>query len=396
MKYKVLFVASWYPNKFHPIEGIFIKKHAEAVSLYCEVAILYLKPTDKVSNMEIDIQLENGIKVIRIYYRPTKVPIIGKIVNLYKYFISAIKALKILEKQFGRPDVTHVNVIFPAGLIALILYYTKGIPYIVTEHYTGFKPDEFNRLGFFKKFLIRFIAKKSKIITTVSEKLKLYMQQDGLNNSYSIVENVVEVSKFKEILKEKEVNNIFSKNKKIKKKIAHVSLLDDSKKNVSGILYALKEVLEIRDDFELHIVGDGKDRQKLEDIASNLNLLNKYVYFHGIMENEKVYKFLFDADFLIINSNRETFSVVAAESLAAGTPVITTKCGGPEEFINSKVGVLIEPGNILQLKDSIIYMLNHCDEYKKEELMNYAKEKFSPEVIGKKFFEIYKKILKKD
>jgi hypothetical protein len=39
---KVLFLASWYPNREHPVSGIFVKRHALAVSNYCDVAVLYV------------------------------------------------------------------------------------------------------------------------------------------------------------------------------------------------------------------------------------------------------------------------------------------------------------------------------------------------------------------
>ena len=43
-KIKVLFLASWYPHADNPVEGIFVKRHAEAVSRLCDVCVLYIHP----------------------------------------------------------------------------------------------------------------------------------------------------------------------------------------------------------------------------------------------------------------------------------------------------------------------------------------------------------------
>jgi glycosyltransferase involved in cell wall biosynthesis len=51
------------------------------------------------------------------------------------------------------------------------------------------------------------------------------------------------------------------------------------------------------------------------------------------------------AAFVTVTSARETFCSVAAESLACGTPVIVTRCGGPEEFVSAGDGVLVPPGD---------------------------------------------------
>lgn len=131
----------------------------------------------------------------------------------------------------------------------------------------------------------------------------------------------------------------------------------------------------------------------MEQLAQDLGLLNTYVFFHGMLSNEEVYRFLASSDFLITNSNYETFSVATAEALACGVPVIATRCGGPEDYVNEQVGILIEPGNSKQLKEAILHMLDNCDKYDKQEIREYAIAKFNSEVIGKSFYEVYKSIL---
>jgi len=66
-----------------------------------------------------------------------------------------------------------------------------------------------------------------------------------------------------------------------KKQILHVSLLKDDIKNVSGIIKAIKDLSMKRRDFELHIVGNGVDREKLEILSEKYGLLNRIDLFRG-------------------------------------------------------------------------------------------------------------------
>ncbi len=91
--------------------------------------------------------------------------------------------------------------------------------------------------------------------------------------------------------------------------------MKDEVKNVSGIIEAIRILKQKRSDFELHLIGDGNDRKKLEDMASNYGLLNSMIYFHGMVDADEVETFIQGSDFSVINSKFETFSVSAAESL---------------------------------------------------------------------------------
>jgi len=207
----------------------------------------------------------------------------------------------------------------------------------------------------------------------------------GLKNQYFVVPNVVEVN----------TTSTIHRLKTRKKKILHISLILERSKNITGILRALYNIIHNRkrDDFELHIIGEGKDTEKIKNLSIQLNLYNRYVFFEGMKHPEDVYQYLQEADFLITNSNYETFSVVTAEALACGIPVIATKCGGPEDFVTEETGILIEPGNEKQLGDAIIYMLDNSDKYEKRKLMEYANKRFNSFTVGRQFYEIYEKIL---
>ena len=82
--------------------------------------------------------------------------------------------------------------------------------------------------------------------------------------------------------------------------------------------------------------------------------------------------FLTDSAFTVVSSTHETFSVIAAESLMCGRPVLSTRCGGPEEFITPEVGQLIDAGSVDALVDGLDWMLDHFNEFDPDSLHEYA------------------------
>jgi glycosyltransferase involved in cell wall biosynthesis len=117
------------------------------------------------------------------------------------------------------------------------------------------------------------------------------------------------------------------------------------------------------------------------------------VFFHGFVSEETLAEYMRNADFFILNSTNENFAVVCAEALSSGIPVLSTCCGGPEEFINEQVGILIPQGNKQELINAIIYLLDNADSYDPCMLHNYIKNKFGYDKVGKQLFTLYSEIL---
>ena len=69
-KLRILFLAGWFPNRFQPYYGIFIKRHAIAVSKFCNVVVLYVRSDPNLKNKMYDIEeiQENGIFIVNLYF----------------------------------------------------------------------------------------------------------------------------------------------------------------------------------------------------------------------------------------------------------------------------------------------------------------------------------------
>jgi glycosyltransferase involved in cell wall biosynthesis len=91
------------------------------------------------------------------------------------------------------------------------------------------------------------------------------------------------------------------------------------------------------------MVGDGPDRERLEQVAHDLGIARS-TYFVGYQPDVAGYYRLFDA-FLLPSVNEGT-PVSAIEALASGTPVVATRVGGVPDVVTDGVdGFLVEPGD---------------------------------------------------
>lgn len=93
-------------------------------------------------------------------------------------------------------------------------------------------------------------------------------------------------------------------------------------------------------DFVLWIVGEGADRVLLEKQVQECGLAD-VVKLLGFQKNP--YQYLNQCDCFVCSSRTEGYSLVIAEAMCVGLPVISTRCAGPEEILDGgKYGVMVD------------------------------------------------------
>jgi glycosyltransferase involved in cell wall biosynthesis len=97
-------------------------------------------------------------------------------------------------------------------------------------------------------------------------------------------------------------------------------------------------------DLELHVVGDGEERSRLEALSDKLGLA-PHVTFHGFVPQTRCAPLLADADALVLPSLYECGGAVVLEAMAMGLPVIATRWGGPADYLDDTCGILTDPEN---------------------------------------------------
>jgi glycosyltransferase involved in cell wall biosynthesis len=95
------------------------------------------------------------------------------------------------------------------------------------------------------------------------------------------------------------------------------------------------------------------------------------------------------ADLTIITSKVETYSMVCAESLACGTPVVGFECGAPERIALKDYSRFVEFGNIIELEKTVYEWIDKKSSFQ-EPLLNIAKDHYSTDRMVNKYIELYK------
>lgn len=300
------------------------------------------------------------------------------------YVNTALAAVKEFE-----PEIIHVFHTAFLPSVARIIKVLYGIRYIITTHGSDLSYLEKDRrlIG-----LIKDANNVSAMITANSNfTRKWYLRMFGRQLIHKIrtISGGVNLSDFKkdESLIEK-INQAY--NLHGKKVVLFTGRLTINK----GVKYLIKAAPKIKG--EILILGDGPERQHLEQLIKDTNVKNvkilgymkpnKQGYFHAFYERADVY--------VIPSVWQEPLALVILESMAAGTPVIATKKGGISSLVKDGInGHLIRARNSKELAEKVNYLLEN-DELRKKmgaKAQEMVKEKYSWEKIAGEFEKIYEK-----
>jgi len=378
---KVLFISQWYPNRYDQMAGLFVQKHAEAVSLFCDVQVLYIHADENINTFEIEEKQHSTFRELTIYYPNKKDRPFYSIRKAINYLIAYKKGLNMLQTENFNPDIVHANILTRTALIAYLLKIWKGTPYVLTEHWSRYLPNRNAYTGTIHKFVTRVVVKNAKAVLPVSEILKKAMLSNNLlNDNYIVVSNVVDSYFF-------EQTPIVHRGRK---RMLHISCFDEQAKNIKGIIRATNELLKKRQDFELILIGTGIDYKFVHEFSDTFSFPKGMIKFLGEKTPEEVANWLKNSDFLVMFSNYETAGVVIAESLVCGKPVLSTKVGAAPEYLNETNGRLIEVADENALIDEMNFMFDNLDNFDCDKIKNKAQREFSYYNVGQIIFEIYK------
>ena len=373
-KLNVLFLCGWYPSKVLPNNGDFIQRHAEAVSLKHNVSVIHIITDKEIKeNFVYTNENINGIETHIAYIKSTKNPI--------KKILFFTIAFKKLLKKSNSFDIVHLNEIFPFGIFSLYLKWFKKIPFIITEHWTGFLITTNRKISFLKKIISKLIVKNASAVCSVSNYLTENMQNLSLKGNYVTVANVVDTALFKPQKKEHKTLRLL-----------HVSSLKDEHKNIKGMLRVAKLLDNQLDTFEWRFIGNNGN--EYHDYLSNLDIKNGEISFIEHLTQEELVTNLQEASICISFSNYETFGIVIPEAIACGTPVIATNTGVAIELQKESFCKVIPIKDEDALFQEISNYRETFSNLDKNEMHAFVKQQFSKKVISDKFSFLYYQSLK--
>ena len=374
----ILHLLSWFPTPDDPTLGNFCVRMIDALPEDCHSVILSVCDGKNMTKSFEVKEIKGAHHThVQIYIRPPKINAVRKLkmLRMYQYGLNYIK------KHYFNPDLIHLHVTYPLGQVALLWKKLFGYKYVLTEHWTIYQPQNKDVLvGGLKKKIVK-IANNASLIMPVSLDLQRCMEGHGVKNRFKVIYNLVNTDMFR--LGEAKTGQ--------KKRILHISTLRDEAKNFSGILRTIERLRQQRDDFELHVIHD-YEALEFKAFVKEHNL-SDCVIFHGKKTSAEVAEAYQNADFFVLFSNFENLPCVIVEAFASGVPVLSTAAGGIAEILSPMRGILIPQGDEKALLQGMNQMLDHCREYNREAIREYAIKTFAAQNIGQQIFEEYKNVV---
>src|ERR1041385_7463703 len=142
----ILFLASWYPNRNFPALGNFIQQHARAASGRNIISVVYASAEKNIPEGKIElIEHHSGnLSEYIVYYGKvqSKIPLVSKLRKRDAYKNAIQVGVENAKKKNGNFDLMHVHVIWPAAIAALSLLKEFKVPLLISEHWSGYLPED--------------------------------------------------------------------------------------------------------------------------------------------------------------------------------------------------------------------------------------------------------------
>lgn len=262
-----------------------------------------------------------------------------KILSLFNFLIQGY----ILCSKRGYDLITTQDPYF-IGFVALFLSKLFGSKLEVQIH-------GFEKFFSFRKIIFKLVINNADSIRVVSQRLKNYL----INNFNIEADRIVVIPIFTKIN-----INIEQNFKKISDKFIFLTIGRLVPiKDIALQIMAFRDLTLDHDNLELHIVGDGPEKNNLETLVKDLGISDKVRFFGYQTELNHFYD---QANVFMLTSQAEGWGMVVIEAAAHNLPIIMTDVGCAGEVIkNNESGLVIPVSHVGALKNAMKKMLNNAD-----------------------------------
>jgi 1,2-diacylglycerol 3-alpha-glucosyltransferase len=130
-------------------------------------------------------------------------------------------------------------------------------------------------------------------------------------------------------------------------------------KSVDELLERFKLIHDRSPQARLVILGDGPERESLEELAQTLGI-RKAVIFRGYVAPEAVSEFYQHADLFVFASTSEVHPMVGLEAAACGLPIVArARMGITKCVVDGETGFLVDPEDKALFRDRVIELLEN-------------------------------------
>lgn len=316
---------------------------------------------------------ESGVRHL-ICSVPTKRWIIIELMNFF--LLAYYLVIKRIHKEC---DVINFHIAYPQLTFWSILKYFVSKPVVVSEHWSAYH----HNFGTKKKLpRIQRIFRHGLPLIAVSRALLKDIETfsgSKLQASF-VIPNAVDTG-------------VFTRHETLVVDMHSFLMISQWKppKRPDVVIKAFAKLKQTEPDtdFRLRIGGYGVQLDEMKCLVNSLNL-SKSVVFLGTLDCTDIAIEMNQCAAFLHCSDYETFSVVCAESICCGTPVIASAVGGITEFIDNANGKLVIDNTE---SEWFSFLRNfNSNTFNRKTISTNAAAKFSTEAVGNRYFDTLKDI----
>ncbi|HWE49886.1 MAG TPA: glycosyltransferase [Bryobacteraceae bacterium] len=387
---RVLVLSRAYPNNVTELMGLWVQGVVRQCARFCEVKVISpVAWCPPVPGMP-----ENYARHRRVLRRQMDGPVevfhprflLGPGYSTHNFewllYYGAIRGMvQRLRRDFPF-DLIHAHFTYPDGVVAAQLGRRYGVPVVVTEQnpwgpWLNKYPKVRDRSIWAARQSARHIAISRSVRSTIEHFA-------GKLGNLAVIPDGVDGSEF---------SLPADQSGRIPDQIVFAGAIRPVK-GVDILLRAMRVLADAGRRVNLVLVGEaffGTYRQeelRLRQMVIDLNLQER-VRFAGKQPLPELVRYMQRSAALILPSRAESLGMVLVEALACGTPVVATRCGGPEDIVTENVGVLVPPEDPAALARGIEQVLDHPGDYDPATLRAHALRNFGLESVGDRMREVY-------
>lgn len=381
----ILIVASYYPTEANPVTGIFIEKQALMLRKAGHQVGVLVTPRLSATREEMrrsgiggmravthEIHFSYGadLPVYRMHWGWFPRPLPPVVTVLTR--MAGIPAYQHYVKHHGLPDVLYAHDTFYGGYLAAEIGKQFHVSVVTLEHSTSYLEGKI--IFPMQPSIIRNTLRSVQRPFAVGHALAGALMRYAPDVEVGVLGNIIDTNVF--VPSDVEVpRSPFQ--------FTIIASLKERRKGFNLLVDALAALVKEGSDARLTVGGDGPLRAEIAAHAEQLGVTS-HVEFTGRLTIEGVRDLIHRSHAVVCASHVETFNVTLAEAMACGVPVLSTRCGGPEDYLTPNTGILVEPGSSAALADGMRRMITEYERFDRAEARRQIVERYSDTALTAK------------
>ena len=384
---KVLVASHLYPSSVSQTSGSFVHNQVRFLSAHCAVRVVAPVPwfpplpgcgrwgaLGRIRRQEI----VDGVEVRRPPY--LTLPRRVLFAQVWRSYLAALR-----QATAELPDLIHAHCAYPDGLAAVHHGRCLGRPVIVTVH--GHDVRELPAANpRWHDLVVQALEQAAAVITSSRDVRDRVVQLGIPAGKIHLIPHGVDCRLFRgDFTREPGVQGW---------RLLYVGRLS-RQKGIDVLLEAFAALRGRRDDLQLTLVGGNQIIGTAAEFcrqAVELGLQDS-VEFVDEEPWEEIPARLAAADLFVLPSLYDSFSLVLIEAMACGLPIVSTRCGGPNDIVEEGTGILVEVGDAEDLARGIEAVLKGYHRYDRREIRRRAEERYDYGRIAARIRQVYEAVL---